>query len=108
MTLILMSSLLSRQLAYLLHPCSRSHRFPTDCDTSAIPGSRMNTQTCKVRVWVQIMSVAFLAATFSCAAWASAQLNNPYSEDEGEQAVLYESFSERPKHMDPAVAYNAT
>ncbi|MDP1773241.1 MAG: ABC transporter substrate-binding protein [Methylobacter sp.] len=53
------------------------------------------------------MSVAFLAATFSCAAWASAQLNNPYSDDEGEQAVLYESFSERPKHMDPAVAYSS-
>jgi ABC-type transport system substrate-binding protein len=53
------------------------------------------------------MSSAFLAATFSCAAWASAQLNNPYAEGEGEQAVLYESFSERPKHMDPAVAYSS-
>jgi ABC-type transport system substrate-binding protein len=47
-------------------------------------------------------------AVFSSATWASAQLNNPYSDDEGEQAVLYESFSERPKHLDPAVAYNAT
>ncbi len=102
-----MSSLLSRQLFYLLHPCSRSHRFPTDCDTSAILGSRMNTQTCKVRVRVRMLSAAFLAATFSCAAWASAQLNTPYSEDESKQAVLYESFSERPKHMDPAVAYSS-
>jgi oligopeptide transport system substrate-binding protein len=64
----------------------------------------MKMQTCKVRVLVLILS----AATFSCAAWASVQLNNPYSEDEGKQAVLYESFSERPKHLDPAVAYNAT
>ena len=34
------------------------------------------------------------------------QLNNPYSEDEGKRSVLYQSFSERPKHLDPAVAYS--
>ncbi len=59
-------------------------------------------QTCKVRVLVLLLS-----ASFSCAAWASAQLNNPYPDDEDKQAILYQSFSERPKHMDPAVAYNA-
>ena len=64
----------------------------------------MKMQTCKARVLVLMLSAAF-----SCAAWASAsgQLNNPYPQDEGEQAVLYESFSERPKHMDPAVAYSS-
>ncbi len=36
----------------------------------------------------------------------SLQLNNPYTEDQGEQSVLYQSFSERPKHFDPAVAYS--
>ena len=34
------------------------------------------------------------------------QLNNPYPEDEGKRSILYQSFSERPKHLDPAVAYS--
>jgi len=34
------------------------------------------------------------------------QFNKPYAEDEGELSVLYQSFSERPKHLDPAVAYS--
>jgi ABC-type transport system substrate-binding protein len=54
-----------------------------------------------------MLSVIFWAASYSCAAWASGQLNNPYPDDEQEQAILYESFSERPKHMDPAVAYSS-
>ena len=63
----------------------------------------MKMQTCKVRVLVMMM----LAVSCSCMASEPAQLNNPYPEDEGKQAVLYESFSERPKHFDPAVAYSA-
>jgi ABC-type transport system substrate-binding protein len=34
------------------------------------------------------------------------ELNNPYAEDEGHRSVLYQSFAERPKHFDPAVAYS--
>ncbi len=35
-------------------------------------------------------------------------LNNPYSEaEESSQAILYASFSERPKHLDPAKAYSS-
>ena len=34
------------------------------------------------------------------------QLNNPYPVDEGKLSILYQSFSERPKHLDPAVAYS--
>ncbi len=34
------------------------------------------------------------------------QLNNPYSDNEGKQTVLYQSFSERPKHLDPATSYS--
>ena len=34
------------------------------------------------------------------------QLNNPYTDNEGTQSVLYQSFSERPKHLDPATAYS--
>ncbi len=35
------------------------------------------------------------------------QLNNPYSETEGDLSILYSSFSERPKHLDPAISYSA-
>jgi ABC-type transport system substrate-binding protein len=41
------------------------------------------------------------------AACKPSQLNNPYSEDDGQQTILYQSFAERPKHLDPAVAYSA-
>ncbi|WP_411727216.1 ABC transporter substrate-binding protein [Methyloglobulus sp.] len=33
-------------------------------------------------------------------------LNNPYPEDQNEQAILYQSFDERPKHLDPAISYS--
>ncbi len=35
------------------------------------------------------------------------QLNNPYAKGNFQQSVLYSSFSERPKHLDPAVSYSA-
>ena len=35
------------------------------------------------------------------------QLNNPYGETDKNQSVLYESFTERPKHLDPVAAYSA-
>lgn len=34
-------------------------------------------------------------------------LNNPYVEDNGQDKVIYSSFSERPKHLDPAKAYSS-
>lgn len=34
------------------------------------------------------------------------QLNNPYLENQEGQAILYQSFDERPKHLDPAVSYS--
>jgi oligopeptide transport system substrate-binding protein len=40
-------------------------------------------------------------------ACVGSELNNPYAQEEGGQSVLYESFSERPKHLDPAVAYSS-
>jgi ABC-type transport system substrate-binding protein len=46
--------------------------------------------------------ITLLPATLS-----ATQLNNPYTEDEGNRSVLYESFTERPKHLDPAVAYSS-
>ncbi len=35
------------------------------------------------------------------------QLNSPYPENEAKQAVLYSTFSEQPKHLDPAISYSA-
>ena len=34
--------------------------------------------------------------------------NDPYSGEDGEQQVLYSSFSERPKHLDPARSYSSS
>lgn len=67
----------------------------------------MMMQTYKTHTLIPIWLAIFLAVSPLCTAPASAQLNNPYTEDEGKQAVLYESFSGRPKHMDPAVAYSS-
>ncbi|MEY3788967.1 MAG: hypothetical protein RLZ75_3175, partial [Pseudomonadota bacterium] len=49
-----------------------------------------------------IIQMLFLLLT----ACGDSQLNNPYADDEGKLSVLYQSFSERPKHLDPAVAYS--
>lgn len=46
------------------------------------------------------LGVMFLSACDS-------QLNNPYSDNDANQSVLYESFSERPKHLDPVAAYSS-
>ncbi len=35
------------------------------------------------------------------------QLNNPYPATDSGKTVLYSSFAERPKHLDPAVAYSS-
>ena len=32
-------------------------------------------------------------------------LNNPYPAEQQHKDILYSSFSERPKHLDPAVSY---
>jgi len=35
------------------------------------------------------------------------ELNNPYAEKEASLNILYSSFSERPKHLDPAISYSS-
>ncbi len=44
---------------------------------------------------------------FSQTACDISQLNNPYPKSDNGQTILYSSFAERPKHLDPAVAYNS-
>lgn len=36
-----------------------------------------------------------------------ASLNNPYTESDAVQSVLYSSFTDRPKHLDPAISYSS-
>jgi ABC-type transport system substrate-binding protein len=37
-----------------------------------------------------------------------ANWNNPYPQEDSEANILYSSFAERPKHLDPAVSYSST
>lgn len=37
-----------------------------------------------------------------------ASWNNPYSEEDSDQAIFYSSFAERPKHLDPIRSYGAS
>ncbi len=51
---------------------------------------------------ILLLTLAML--TFGCdkGVW-----NDPYDENEAKKNTLYTSFSERPKHLDPAISYNA-
>lgn len=49
----------------------------------------------------------FVSVLFLLPSLALAVLNNPYTKDQNDLAVLYQSFPERPKHLDPAVAYTS-
>lgn len=58
------------------------------------PGSR-NRQLC-------LISLFFLCAACDQSAW-----NNPYPESQSSESIYYDSFSERPKHLDPVSSYSA-
>ena len=66
---------------------------------SSILSVKLITNTSKV------MLIAALACLIS--ACSNEPMNNPYSENEQHFSILYSSFSERPKHLDPAVAYSS-
>jgi len=51
--------------------------------------------------WV-VAALGVCSAGVVIAAW-----NSPYSREEGGRSVLYSSFRERPKHLDPARAYSS-
>lgn len=55
----------------------------------------------------QSRTLVLILLTVLLSACVGSELNNPYVQEEGAQSVLYESFSERPKHLDPAVAYSS-
>lgn len=56
---------------------------------------------------MKISRRAVFLLTLLLAACQVSQLNNPYSDADDQQSILYQSFSERPKHLDPAVAYSS-
>jgi ABC-type oligopeptide transport system substrate-binding subunit len=56
---------------------------------------------------VACVRFAVLACFFACLA-AIACTNNPYPNEDDEKKVLYSSFGEAPRTLDPAVAYTPT
>ena len=51
--------------------------------------------------------VLFTWACLLCLCACEGPLNNPYPSSEMRRNIFYSSFSERPKHLDPAVAYSS-
>ncbi len=51
---------------------------------------------------ILLLSCALLSQGCDKSVW-----NNPYPDKDGSDNTLYTSFSERPKHLDPAISYNA-
>lgn len=51
--------------------------------------------------------VIFILCAVLLASCNVSQLNNPYPENQTDKKVLYSTFSEQPKHLDPAVSYSA-
>ncbi len=55
----------------------------------------------------KILFLLFLLFIIILSACDSNELNNPYVEKNESLTILYASFSERPKHLDPAVSYSS-
>ncbi len=51
--------------------------------------------------------IIFIILSLLLASCNVTELNNPYTDNDAELKVLYASFSERPKHLDPAVSYSS-
>jgi ABC-type transport system substrate-binding protein len=78
--------------------------IPSQCGRSAA-GRKKPAGKCGFPLFVRTILLLVSAAWLSgCgeSAW-----NNPYSEQESGGNILYSSFSERPKHMDPARSYSS-
>ncbi|MDO9104066.1 MAG: ABC transporter substrate-binding protein [Methylovulum sp.] len=57
-----------------------------------------------MKLTAYIILIAFCALLTAC---DISQPNSPYPQGDGKTVVLYSSFSERPKHLDPAIAYSS-
>lgn len=57
---------------------------------------------------MQIISrISLLLVTSLISACSDSSLNNPYPADEADRNIYYDTFSERPKHLDPARSYSS-
>jgi len=55
-----------------------------------------------------IIAILILLLAASLGACSGDNWNNPYPKSQSNKNILYSSFSERPKHLDPARSYSAT
>jgi len=58
----------------------------------------------KIKLFRVVGLLFLMTLTLSC---SDTPLNSPYAEKNGSGKVIYTSFSERPKHLDPAKAYSS-
>ncbi|MCK5924579.1 MAG: peptide ABC transporter substrate-binding protein, partial [Methylococcales bacterium] len=56
---------------------------------------------------MSVFKYFFFFITLILSACNITELNNPYVKKEATLNILYSSFSERPKHLDPAIAYSS-
>ena len=54
-----------------------------------------------------IHRIFILATTILISACSDSPLNNPYPVEEDNKNIYYDTFSERPKHLDPALSYSS-
>ena len=59
-------------------------------------------QLISITRWICLLLFVWLFTGCSDSEW-----NNPYPASESRQEILYSSFSERPKHLDPVRAYSS-
>ncbi len=60
-----------------------------------------------VKVLKNLTGIFFFTFLIVATGCSDSVLNNPYASGEGSSNVIYSSFSERPKHLDPAKAYSS-
>mgnify|MGYP001817021769 FL=1 len=68
---------------------------------------RMTHKTRKIRNKLTIVRVLALSLVIVLSGCSDRPWNSPYSDTSVEQQVVYSSFSERPKHLDPARSYSS-
>ncbi len=54
-----------------------------------------------------IHRILLLATIISVSACSDSSLNNPYPVEDDDRNIYYDTFSERPKHLDPARSYSS-
>lgn len=64
----------------------------------------MGEGRCRLVRWVRLAGLLMVSLTGAC---SQGPWNNPYPRGESDQNIFYSSFSERPKHLDPARSYSS-